>query len=1432
MLHFSLQGLRPGTRGISDSFEEFCCQLFRRAPEAPSKGCFKRIRGAGGDGGVEAIWVEPSGQIWGLQAKYFEKFGANQKAQMKESLSQAIANYATLDRYTFCISLSLTARRGAKNSAKISKKKSAAKSKSTTRSSKSGQHEKIETWIAEWKSELAQDGRAVEINFWDESELLSRLTDCDVHGGIRRYWFDETVMSSVWFDRHLKDAKAQAGKRYSPEISIETPLATSIAAFGRSQIWLEFVEVLSKDLDDKIDWWRGTIRGIGGSQSEGIDDKFLNDGQAILDASEIVAARLRLLRDTPPYLSEEFFRDAVLRAIELTATLLPKIKHSLKQKHGDSADSIQFRQFSAEYNAAFPMAPLDHIRNLLKILRKIEELTSSIDGHLPAASTMLICGPAGIGKTHGVLDMAFNRWDADLPSLIFFGEEFSDGDPWTRVCERLGLAAIGREELLDALNAAGERAGSPLIIFIDALNETLPSRGKWRAWLPPMAEQIERRSFLKLCVTCRDTYVGAVIPEQFGAPRVEHNGFMGHEEEALFRFFQHYGLGLPTEPLLQDEFSNPLFLHLTCEALKDCGLSSIPLGRDGIRAILDILLNAKNLRVASECGYDPRSENRIRSGISELARVMASTGSRSISLTLAHEALDAIGKNSLPNFLFDAMERESLISIVAQKDHKLGGVPSYTVRFTFERMGDHFIAEHLTSRLKKNELKGAIQRGGSLHFLFKNLHSLNEHAGLIEAISICVAEQHGIELVDLTTLDVAEIAPSVLNGLQWRDSKSITKKTIGFVRKVLNDPTTSGLAWETIIKLSTRQDHPLNALFLHEFLMKIPMLERDPYWSMALDKWVFPSSHVPEDRTAVHRLIDWSLRGHLEGITLESAKLCATVFSWFCASPNRKVRDRATKGLVRVFKARPDAISPIVREFLRSDDEYISERVLVAAYGALLLCQSLKHTKDCAIEVLSNFFEPPSKTPLNASLRDHGRLIIELAIDIGAVAESALVNFRPPYPSAWPLDIPAEAETNAIAANRNRFPKMELGGSDFARYIVEPRVNRAFNLEDAGLSNADLLRWLLKKAVELGYPGVNDSCAEFDIRVLARHGGGRATSRWAERLGKKYYWILLRRLIGQIADHLQRRRWNDALVRSTENLQSIELRDIDPTDLRSFGDAPKIASQWDEFYPYDFPESDNPQLDSAWVNADDLADAKSSLTANDHEGNPWFTLNLSHSSDGKRRDKPNDSYRRVTFDVHAALCKVGDLGKIKSKFSRGDWSIDLMRIKASDYYGYLGEYPSGLAYRQRYAEDMDFEHNESGIMFEAVVLEQLRGGNWGYDCSIEDGSPNLLMPSPKIIDAGQLRWDGQGGWVDRYGKLQAADPYWWLDVERALLIRLEYLDKFLANSGKALVVLTLQTKSVVSAAASSGGSVEMWTALVRSGGKTIKIGKKSEKFRR
>ncbi len=1199
-----LRDLRPGEDGIRNSFEEFCCQIFHRVSGVPANSRYRRARGDGGDGGVEAFWTYLNDEVWGLQAKFFDTLGAKQEAQLTESLRQAAANYPNLTRYTICLPINLTAKTGAKAGRP-----------------KRGQHEKLAEWIDKWRTELASAGRSVAFDVWGESELLGHLALSDTTGGLARYWFDKAALTAVWFSERLVEARAQAGPRYSPELAVATPLDDALQAFGRSEVWIKKIEERAARFSDKLDWWRKTVERRFDPLSS-VPAELVDEATAIVAPAESLEQSLALASENPELLIRPSFRDAARVALARGNALEPKLKEMLLTEYGPNADTASFRQWRAEYQADFPMAPLDHLRELLVVFAEVEVLASQPEGQLPAATAVLLRGEAGVGKTHGIVDSAVRRNDAGLLSLVFFGEDVTDSDPWQALIAKLGLGnAAGRDVILDALNAAGESTGFPVVVFIDALNETQPDRRKWQSWLPPILEQIKRRPFLKLCVSCREIYVCDVVPSGLIIPTIEHNGFLGREYEAQFAFFQHYGLGVPAEPPLQDEFANPLFLRLVCEALRNGATQPIPAGREGIRAIINLLLRAKNDRAAVICDFD-RRENRVGEAMLRIAAAMASAGSRTLPLRDARSLVDDT-PSAQSQSLFAILETESLIATIEQPGAVIGGEPHHFVRFTFERIGDHLITEHLLADV--TNVAAGFADGGPLHFLVVSDKAAHANAGILEALSIQLPEVHGEELIDaITNIARRLLWEAFIAGLQWRNPQFVSARTMQLTREALASNETFEATFEAILGLAARLDHPLNAGFLDRQLNGISMMVRDPFWANALEQSYSGWSNTVRLKSGVHRLIETARRGRLDDLPDAVGALWATALAWFCASPDRRIRDQATMAMVSIFHARPSAIVPLLRKFAVSEDEYISERVVVAAYGALLLNESVPDLHKAA-RLVYEFYFANGDPPLNASLRDHARLIIEMSVELGAPPPGLVAAlYQPPYRSAWPLAIPSDRDVKPYVEDGERFPQMNLvehvglaTGTDFARYVVEPRVTDAFDIASAGLDKLGIFRWFLKEAADFGYPGLDDHCALFDRSLLSKFGGGRSKPGWAERLGKKYYWIFLRQLVGRLADHVDRKTWSGTFPPSAE-LQSLDLRDIDPSDLRQFLSPLSEDDAWLAPAPYAFRGYDSPDSDGAWINQDDLTDISKTLVLTDARGGTWQALEMGASWRGKR----------------------------------------------------------------------------------------------------------------------------------------------------------------------------------------------------------------------
>jgi hypothetical protein len=147
-------------------------------------------------------------------------------------------------------------------------------------------------------------------------------------------------------------------------------------------------------------------------------------------------------------------------------------------------------------------------------------------------------------------------------------------------------------------------------------------------------------------ISVRSSYEEIIVPEDVRARAVSvtHDGFAEHEYDATRTFFVHYGLELPSTPLLAPEFRNPLFLKTLCRGLNAKGEHRLPRGFHGITAVFDLYLSAVNDRLASALGFDSRNVL-VRRALQAFAKALADVGERWLTLAVCRRET-RIGKRA------------------------------------------------------------------------------------------------------------------------------------------------------------------------------------------------------------------------------------------------------------------------------------------------------------------------------------------------------------------------------------------------------------------------------------------------------------------------------------------------------------------------------------------------------------------------------------------------------------------------------------------------------------------------------------------------------------------------------------------------------------------------------------------------------------------
>ena len=192
--------------------------------------------------------------------------------------------------------------------------------------------------------------------------------------------------------------------------------------------------------------------------------------------------------------------------------------------------------------------------------------------------------------------------------------------------------------------------------------------------------------------------------------------------------------------------------------------------------------------------------------------------------------------------------------------------------------------------------------------------------GFFEALSVQIPERFGVELYGLvdwqeearTDIELKRILVDAFKeSLLWRDPKKTNEDTLEHINSILGGLT--GHLFEVLVRLAVVPDHPLNAGMLHRNLMRIELPNRDKLWTTwAVENWQPP---YEGESTAIRALVDWALSVDESTIDDERTYLACLALGWFLTSPNRSLRDKATKAMVSLIGGRVRTIRRLLLEF-------------------------------------------------------------------------------------------------------------------------------------------------------------------------------------------------------------------------------------------------------------------------------------------------------------------------------------------------------------------------------------------------------------------------------------------------------------------------------------------------------------------------------------
>ena len=677
-------------RGDEKGFEKLCAQLARAET---TDGKF--VRTGNPDAGVDCYRVLATGEH-GWQAKYFLTTpNASQWRQIDESVNTALDRHPNLTRYVVCVPVDLPDGRPPKG-------KSA--------------RDRWNDRVKKWQAKAQEREMDVEFEWWGKHELTTRLIRQE-NAGIARQWFDKSIFTDDWFNARIGEAIETAGPRYSPELHVSgnTPAAQDLETFARSESVTTDVKALAIELRQ--------ARLRLAEYKPLLSDADLGKQFADIDAAiEIILGKLSELEHDPsgdnPFADIGEALDAAVSIADKIAGALPPPSHNTKERREPHADAER------EYDNAYLrfISFRQQMATISGQLTRVVRLTSN--------NLLILTGNAGVGKTHLLCDFAARHHKSGAPVVLLMGQRFtSTDDPMRQMLTHLDYPTSDFHEFIGALESAAQAANHRALIIIDAINE---GQGLtiWEPHLAALRKRVSRSKWVGIALSIRSDYVNEIIPEAIRnqVAITTHRGFEGIEFDAVKSFCEYYDLQLPSMPILQPEFSNPLWLKIVCEGLHKSGEKHLPSGARGITEPLNQFIKAVNARLAKRAALDFHpGDNLVKRAVDILAERMAADNAMWLDRQDAQDLVDSLLPNRrFSESLYHGMLTEGVLTEMLDKVH-----------FTYERIGEHLVVKNLLAKFAAEQLPAALQPDGALN-----------HHRYIAALSIQIPELFGKELLD------------------------------------------------------------------------------------------------------------------------------------------------------------------------------------------------------------------------------------------------------------------------------------------------------------------------------------------------------------------------------------------------------------------------------------------------------------------------------------------------------------------------------------------------------------------------------------------------------------------------------------------------------------------------------------------------------------
>jgi len=877
------------------------------------------------------------------------------------------------------------------------------------------------------------------------------------------------MLNDKWFEKHFKKIRHLAGTRYTPELNVNLPISEIFDGISRTE---KFYATIRENYGELL------------RQFKYVTSKYEKDElqKNYNQIKKEINALFKLLENIKTYNTNIIPWNEINQKTKKLLDSLREFTWKLRKEKEDIKNIKPIPKQNGSYQPSLAEkinSDIHHLFRTQDLIYYFEELSSSKKAQLSNHPFLLVNGSAGAGKTHLLCDIVENRINnknSMQPAFLLFGEYFSNEDDfWPQVFEQLGIDSPTKTKdiFLKKIDFLGKKAKCRTLLIIDALNENISSAPEfWKNNLNNIVSDIKQYKNIALVISVRSGFENAVVHERQSDFFIteKHKGFLFKEWEAINKFFKAFSLPLPEIPLLMPEFQNPLFLLLFCKAFKKRKKKKKQIfrGHEGATYIFETFtLNVLN-NIAKKFNIN---KGNFRTSAYRLWNEII----KEIASEMVTQNEDRIPENILYNIIHKKYPKTNILKLIKELESNMliikipryvegEEVGDFDIKFPFQKFSDHLIGRYIFKKYEQefgiaNKSLDVAKKYFSRRRKLGKFLSKSWNRGIVEALSIqCPERLKGIEFIEVAPYLIKDnhsryiAEEAFIESIIWRNPKAFsknTKNTLKIINKyIINREPSHVQLLNALLSVGPIPNHPFNSKFFHQHLLKFKMPERDSWWSTFLH-------YQHRENEAVNRLINWSWSDSDKSyLSDESIFLICIALSWFLTTPNRFVRDKATKGLVCLLQNRIYLLLKLLDAFKNVNDLYVLERLFAVAYGCVLRNQKdIENLKLLAKWIYENIFQD-NKPPIHILLRDYARGVIEVALSRGIKLKIIKNNINPPYKSIWPKNIPSEKELKkkyyperfSKGKTKNRgflYVWSSIMGilGDFGHYVINPSLS-------------------------------------------------------------------------------------------------------------------------------------------------------------------------------------------------------------------------------------------------------------------------------------------------------------------------------------------------------------------------------------------------------